>query len=62
MEILKHGTKMREVICPDCNCDFVFNKNEEKYTWIQSPFDGQFFQSYCWINCPECNKEIQIRS
>lgn len=62
MKILKHGNQMKTMICLNCGCEFMFHEREEKFTWINSPFDGQIFQSYHWINCPECKKEIQIRS
>lgn len=60
MEIIKHGSDYKTRICFDCGCEFKFNKNEEKYTYIRSSFDGGIFESYHYINCPECGKEIQV--
>lgn len=60
MRIIKHGSKTKTRICFDCGCEFEFTKSEEKNTWINSPFDNRLMESYHWINCPECGKEIEV--
>lgn len=60
MEIIKHGNNIKIRTCLNCGCEFKFSKNEEKYTYIPSLFDGQLLESYRFINCPECGQEIQV--
>lgn len=60
MEIIKHGNKSKTKVCFECGCEFKFTENEEKYTYIVSPFDYTTFESYYYINCPECGKEIKV--
>lgn len=59
MEIIKHGNTMINAKCLCCGCEFRFSKNEEKHTYISNPFDYQMFDSYYYINCPECGAEIR---
>lgn len=60
MEIIKHGNKAKTQTCLNCGCEFVFNENDKKHAYINSPFDLQLFDSYDYINCPECKKEIKV--
>ena len=60
MEIIKHGNKIKTQICLNCGCESIFNENDKRHTYISSPFDPQLFDSYDYINCPECKKEIKV--
>ena len=60
MEIVKHGSSMKIRTCSNCGCEFKFSKSKEKYTYMPSPFDEQFLESYHFINCPECEQKIEV--
>ena len=60
MEIIKHGKTYEEPqvkVCPDCECEFTYVKNDIKQNWVRMTTEDSDIR-YTYIKCPECGEPM----
>ena len=68
MEVLKHGNTKVKLVCPKCECIFLYDKKQDM-KFHGMPYGGYLpsgkarelsEQCYWYVVCPECDNKIQI--
>lgn len=50
------------VVCPKCQCEFEYSKNDEHHESWNNGIIGPGFSGYhhVWVNCPNCGEIYKI--
>ena len=58
MEILKHGNAIKKAECPECHCEFTYNKTRDVHKMYK--YGESRTLDYCYVPCPECNAIVKV--
>jgi DNA-directed RNA polymerase subunit RPC12/RpoP len=62
MEILKHGSHYKTIICPTCKAEFGYVDKDIGVYEDSSPIFGMDnFYTRIFVQCPECDRKITIK-
>lgn len=60
--VLKHGDHYKEIDCPTCKARIGYTTTDLRVKEDYGDYFGNdYYWSYTYIDCPECNRQIKIK-